>query len=155
SGDVKTHPATPAFFSTQMLNFHYDPSPPRPEGWLKFLSDLWPNDPESVALLQEWAGYLLTADTRQQKILIPVRPRRIGQGTSGKVLRELVGRENAGSPTLSSLAGPFGLWPLLDKRLAVFTDARLSGRTDTAQVVENLLRVSGEDAVDVHRKNLP
>jgi putative DNA primase/helicase len=66
-----------------------------------------------------------------------------------------VGRENAASPTLSSLAGPFGLWPLLDKRLAVFTDARLSGRTDTAQVVENLLRVSGEDPVDVHRKNLP
>ena len=37
-------------------------------------------------------------------------------------------RENVAGPTLSSLAGDFGLAPLLGKPLAVISDARLNGR---------------------------
>src|SRR5262249_1093591 len=38
---------------------------------------------------------------------------------------------------------------------AIISDARLSGRTDTATVTERLLSISGEDALDVDRKYLP
>jgi hypothetical protein len=62
----------------------------------------------------------------------------------GRVLRELVGVANCSGPTLASLGGNFGLWPLLGKTLAIVSDARLSGRGDTAVVVERLLSVSGE-----------
>jgi putative DNA primase/helicase len=48
----------------------------------------------------------------------------------------------------------FGLQPLLGKTVAVISDARLSGRTDSAVVVERLLSISGEDAQDVDRKYL-
>jgi putative DNA primase/helicase len=72
-----------------------------------------------------------------------------------RVLRELLGRDNVVGPTLSDLAGPFGLQPLLGKSLAVISDARLSGRSDQAVIVQRLLSVSGEDALSVQRKNLP
>ena len=38
---------------------------------------------------------------------------------------------------------------------AIISDTRLSGRTDQAAVVENLLRISGEDFVEVQRKHMP
>ena len=39
-----------------------------------------PTDPDAVATLQEWLGYLLTAGTSQQKILFLVGPMRSGKG---------------------------------------------------------------------------
>jgi putative DNA primase/helicase len=69
------------------------------------------------------------------------------------VIRALIGPSNVVSPTLSSLAMNFGLAPLLGKPAAVITDARISGRTDTAVVVERLLTISGEDAQTVDRKH--
>ena len=46
------------------------------------------------------------------------------------------------------------MWSLLDKSLGIVHDARLSGRSDKAIIVERLLSVTGEDAVDVQRKYL-
>ena len=46
------------------------------------------------------------------------------------------------------------MWPLLGKTLAIISDARLSGRSDVAIVVERLLSISGEDAQTIDRKNL-
>src|SRR5262249_33341349 len=107
-----------------------------------------------VATLQEWFGYCLLPDTSQQKILLLVGPKRSGKGTVARVLRGLVGPENAAGPTLASLGTNFGLQALLGKSVAVVADARLSGRTDAGTVVERLLSISGEDAQVVDRKYL-
>lgn len=122
---------------------------------MRFLAQLWPEDPGSIELLQEWFGYCLTYDTSQQKILLVVGPKRSGKGTIARVLRGVVGERNYVSPTLASLGSNFGLWPLIGKTVAVIGDARLSGRTDTALVAERLLNLSGEDAVTIDRKFLP
>jgi putative DNA primase/helicase len=147
-------PATPRFFTTAALDCEFGADAPRPDAWLTFLGELWPDDAESVSALQEWCGYCLTPDTRQQKILLVIGPKRSGKGTIGRVLRALVGPANTAGPTLGSLATPFGLWPLVGKSLAVVSDARLGGRTDSQVVVERLLSVSGEDALTIDRKNL-
>lgn len=65
------------------------------------------------------------------------------------------GERNLSSPTLSSLAGPFGLWPLLGKSVALIPEARLGHNSDAISIVERLLSISGEDPQDIHRKNLP
>jgi putative DNA primase/helicase len=62
-----------------------------------------------------------------------------------------VGAANVAGPTLSSLAGEFGLAPLLGKPLAVVSDARMAGRGSQV-VVERLLAISGEDSITVNRK---
>ena len=146
-------PPTPRLFTRNALGYDFDPVAPAPTEWLKFLSGLWPTDPECIATLQEWFGYCLLRDTSQHKVFLLVGPPRSGKGTIARVLRELVGLDNVCAPTLASLGERFGLEPLLDKTLAIIADARLSGRTDTAIVTERILSISGEDAQTVDRKN--
>ena len=146
--------ATPRFFTTAAVDYDFTPDAPRPDNWLRFLTELWPDDPGSISALQEWFGYVLTPDTSQQKILLVPGPRRSGKGVLARVQRGLVGAANVCGPTLASLSLDFGLWPFLNKTLAVISDARLGGRTDSQVVVERLLSVSGEDPLDIHRKNM-
>jgi P4 family phage/plasmid primase-like protien len=147
------HPLTPAFFSPNALNYDYDPAAPPPDDWLRFLDQLWPGDQQAVDTLQEWFGYCLLPDTRHHKMLFVAGPKRSGKGTIARVLRELVGDRNACAPTLAGMGTNFGMAPLLGKTLAVISDARLSGRSDAAVVVERLLSISGEDAQTIDRKN--
>lgn len=149
----KTLPPTPALFNTNAIDFDYAPNPEAPERWIKFLEQLWDDDIESVELLQEWMGYSLVADTSQQKMLLMVGPKRSGKGTIGRVLTRLVGAGNVVGPTTSSLAGSFGLQPLIGKSLAIVSDARFSGE-NVGVVVERLLCISGEDTLTVDRKFL-
>ena len=146
-------PQRQRFFTPVALDYDFDIDAGPPEHWLRFLSQLWPDDPQSIATLQEWFGYCLTLDTRQQKILMMVGPKRSGKGTIARVLRRLIGERNVAGPTLSSLGGPFGLQPLLGKSVAIISDARLGGRTDGSIVTERLLSISGEDSLSIDRKN--
>lgn len=146
-------PPTPSFFNTMALPFAYDPCAPEPAAWLDFLASVWPDDPEAIACLQEVMGYLVSGDRRQQKAFLVVGPPRSGKGTIAKVIRALVGAENAAGPTLGDLANNFGLAPLIGKSVAIIADARLSGRADAAAVTERLLSISGEDAITIDRKH--
>ncbi len=144
-------PATPRFFTPAALGFPFDAGAPEPGLWLDTLREWCDGDEESIATLQEWTGLCLTADTSFQKILLVVGPKRSGKGTYARILRQLVGAANVVGPTLSSLGGPFGLWQLFGKSLAIVADARL-GKRDSAVTVERLLSVSGEDALTIDRK---
>jgi putative DNA primase/helicase len=143
---------TPRFFTQNSLDYEFDPEAPLPDEFLGFLNSLWKDDPQSISMLQEWFGYCLLQDTRQQKILMLIGPPRSGKGTIARILRRLIGNENVCGPTLSSLGGPFGLQNLLGKSLAIISDARLGSKTDSAVVTERLLAISGEDALTVDRK---
>jgi putative DNA primase/helicase len=147
-------PLTPRFFGLNVLDYDFDEFAPSPQEWLRFLNEVWPDDPEAIETLQEVFGYLLLPDTRQHKVFLIVGPKRSGKGTIGRVLSRLVGKANVCGLTLSGLASHFGLWPLIGKMLGIISDARLSGRTDTAVVVERLLSISGEDDQTIDRKNL-
>jgi putative DNA primase/helicase len=143
----------PRHFTLVSVPFAYDPEAPRPQRWLRFLKELWADDPDQVAALQEWFGYVISGRTDLQKILLLVGPTRAGKGVIGKVLTALVGAANMTGPTLSSLATNFGLQDLVNKPLAIISDARL-GRGDVHVVVERLLSISGEDTLTVDRKYL-
>jgi putative DNA primase/helicase len=147
-------PSTDRLFVTSALDFDFTPEAPPPTEWLKFLHSLWPDDPESISTLAEMFGYLLTDDTSQQKMFMLIGPPRCGKGTILRILEALVGYANRVSPSLASLGTQFGLQPLIGKRLAMISDARLSGRADQQPIVENLLRISGEDAITIDRKNM-
>ena len=147
-------PSTDRLFCVSSLAFDYNPSANEPTEWLKFLQSLWPDDPESISTLAEVFGYLLTDDTSQQKMFMLIGPPRCGKGTILRILEALVGYANRVSPSLASLGTQFGLQPLIGKRLAMISDARLSGRADQQPIVENLLRISGEDTITIDRKNM-
>jgi putative DNA primase/helicase len=146
------YPHTPEFFNVHVLPFGYEPKAPRPERWLRFLHELWEDDPETISTLQEVMGYVLAGGTEQQKLFGFIGPKRSGKGTILRVLTALLGSENAVGPTLSALATQFGLASLIGKPLAAISDARLGKKADSYIAVERLLAISGEDTITVPRK---
>lgn len=155
------YPSDPNLFTTNALRFDYDAQAPKPARWLNFLEQVWPASPsphddqeDCRRALQEFAGYILTADTRLHKALLMYGPMRSGKGTIASVLIDLVGKNNVVSPSLSSFGrGDFPLEPLLGKKLALVPELKLGPKTDAFSIVENLLSITGEDTKSVNRKN--
>jgi putative DNA primase/helicase len=145
-------PSSRKLFTLNALDYSYEPEAPAPVRWLAFLAELWGEDQESIDALQEVFGLALTSDTSFQKAFLLVGPKRSGKGTIARVLRQLVGPGNVVAPMLASLGQQFGLESMIGKTLAIISDARLGGRADIAAVVENILRITGEDAVSIPRK---
>lgn len=148
---LELHPHSPHFFNQTAVPFRYDPEARRPDNWLAFLAELWPDEPSAIDALAEWCGYVLSGRLDLQKIMLMVGPTRGGKGVIARILGALVGERNVAGPTLSSLGGEFGLAPLLGKTLAVISDARFVGKNSSV-VVERLLSISGEDSLTVNRK---
>lgn len=144
-------PHTPRFLNHHVLQLDYDRNAPTPEWWLKCLTDWFPGDQERADALQEIFGYLLTADTRQQKIFLFKGPTRSGKGTTYRLLAKLVGKHNVGASSLGSLNEHFGLEHIADKSVVVLGDVRFT-RQDADLATERLLSITGEDDVPVHVK---
>lgn len=122
------------------------------ERWLEFVGQVYGGDAESVALLQEWFGYVLSGRTDLQKMLYIIGAPRSGKGVLARVLGALVGRGQVAAPTLSAFSTPFGLSTLVDRPLAIIGDVRSSSRIDMQVVIERLLSITGEDEMSIDRK---
>jgi putative DNA primase/helicase len=149
------HRHTPRFYAHHSVPFAFDANAPRPERWLRFLNELWADDDSAIQTLQELFGYLVSGDTRQQKMFMLVGPKRGGKGTIGRVLTRMLGRHNVAGPTLATLGTNFGLQDLIAKPVAIISDARLGSKSDASVITERMLSVSGEDLQNVDRKYLP
>lgn len=145
----------PDYFALSASTVTYNAKARRPERWLAFLEQLWPEDDESQQLLQEWFGLTLTPDTSFQKFLLIQGPKRSGKGTIARVIDALHGKGNVAWPTMTDLTSRFGLQTMLDKALAIMPDVRISSRLDQGAALEVLLRITGEDTCQIDRKNLP
>jgi putative DNA primase/helicase len=159
-------PPTPHFFTRTAVGYDYSASATAPR-WTQFLNEVFgvnenANDEKSkkankaakasIRALRQWFGYLLTADTSLQKILMLLGLPRSGKGTILRVLSALLGGTNVGSVRLEDLGSRFGLWPVRYKNVGVIADLRLSDRADRSAIVERLLSVSGEDAQPIEKK---
>jgi putative DNA primase/helicase len=146
-------PHTPHYYTHNAIDYAYERKASEPTEWLNFLAQLWPDDPAAISTLQEMFGYCLVPDTSQQKAFLIVGPKRSGKGTIARVLSAVIGDYNVVSTTLSGLAGAFGAQPLIGKRLAIISDARISNKIDSAVIAERILSISGEDRQTIDRKN--
>lgn len=145
---------TPRYFTLFGLPYRFD-SAATCDLWFEKLNEVFEGDTERLDLLGEWFGYCLTCDTRHQAILLCEGPPRSGKGLVLRALRYVVGADNCCSPRLSSLAELFGLWGLIGKRAAICPDAHLGSGDKALSTLETLKLISGEDPVEIHRKNLP
>ena len=152
-------PSSPDYFFT----YHVDAQlldDGDPEGWVyelpcptwhAFLKSIWPDEPESVDLLQEIFGYLLSSRTDLQKAFMIVGKRRSGKGTISRILTALLGEQNVASPTLRGLVDDAVKASLIGKTLATVNDAGNAGRA-AADLAEVIKTISGEDRVVINRK---
>ena len=147
-------PPTPRWFSFSVMATKYDPAADCRE-WNRFIEQLWPDDQQSRDTLQEMLGYFLTGDMSQQKSFMIIGPPRSGKGTIGRVIAALLGPEAIARPALADFAYQFGLEPLINKSVAIISDARLGNGASAGLLAERLLAISGEDSISVSRKFLP
>lgn len=113
-------PPTPHFFTRAAVGYDYSASATAPR-WTQFLNEVFgvtedANDEKSkkankaakasIRALRQWFGYLLTADTSLQKILMLLGLPRSGKGTILRVLSALLGETNVGSVRLEDLGSP-------------------------------------------------
>jgi putative DNA primase/helicase len=145
---------TPAFFGHNVLPYAYDANAPPPARWLAFVEELWPNDPESRDTFQEICGYLVSPETRRQKMFMIIGRPRSGKGTICRLLKALLGPKNVVFPKLDDLGERFGCVPLIHKKLACISEARLAIGPKHRKILECLLSITGEDdqIIDVKYK---
>ena len=115
---------TPKYFTLARLPYEYQQDADCPK-WKAFLNDVMEGDSESIELLQQWAGYLLTSSAgpaatsalKYQKFMLIA-----GEGGNGKtvfatILEKTVGEENVSHIPLSSFGDRFALHATLGKML--------------------------------------
>ncbi len=153
SGELKPHDPNCLVFNC--LPFDYKSDMPPPQKWLQFLKELFPTDKREIAALQEEMGYIFSGMTELQKIFLLIGGKRSGKGTIIRVIQHIMGKDNCTSTGLGQLASRFGLQSAIGKSLLTVPDARTSYRRgeNAAIMVERLLNISGEDWVNVERKN--
>jgi putative DNA primase/helicase len=146
-------PHSPDYFLMSTLPFEYDPSATC-ERWLEFLAQTWPDDPESIQLLREWFGYVLSEDMHQEKFLALYGPPQSGKTTIDNVLRALLGGNRIGAVTdtsLTSLGKPFGKVGIDTHKLAVAGDSRWDGKNNN-EAVMTILSLTGRTSIEVEHK---
>lgn len=114
-------PHTPEWFTPACLPYAYEPTATCPR-WTAFLDCMFKSDDEVIALVREWFGYCLVADSSQQRFVIAV-----GDGANGKkvlldTLEGLVGKENCSAVALEDFAGRFDLAATVGKLVNVCSE---------------------------------
>ena len=142
----------PRLFCLNGVDFDFDPGAQAPR-WQQFLGEVWPNDNEAVATLQEFFGLWLVDETKYQKALGLIGDPRSGKGTIGRVLKGLLGRISYVAIALQTLGEDFGLANLIGKKLALVPDVKLDRRANITRIMERLLTTIGEDDQTINRKN--
>lgn len=150
------YPATSNYFTRTVLPLDFDPSAPEPMQWLEFLAEVTGGRQHLIDLMQEIIGYLLSGETRMQRVFFFVGNPRAGKGTVLRIVNALLGGErNVTSPTIQDLAGRFGYAPLIGKTLAQITDMDCENASKLGVAANRINAISGEDAISADRKNNP
>lgn len=142
-------PHSHEWFSTFQLEYDYSKTAQCPK-WLDYLDFVMSGDRDRIAILQEWAGYLLTPTNDLQKFLVLE-----GEGQNGKTvyfaaIRAMLGEENISNVPLENFGGQFDLEATLGKA------ANISGDTDELDRVSEgaLKKFTGGDTMQFDRKNI-
>ena len=142
-------PNTPQWFSLVSLPYAFEPEAACPT-WDAFLEYNLEMDPERIKLCQEWAGYLLSPSTDEQRFMIIE-----GEGKNGKSvfiagLTAMIGLDNVSNVALENFGDRFQLTNTIGKMLNAAGDC---GELD--KTAEGLIKsfVSG-DRMYFDRKGL-
>lgn len=118
---LKTRTHSIKCYSTVQLPIKYNPKAKCPK-FLKFLNDVFQNDSELIAVVQEIMGYCISADNHAQCFFVFY-----GSGANGKsvlcnIMKSLVGERLCASIPISDLSKSFSRALLKDKTLNISTE---------------------------------
>jgi len=143
-------PHSPHWFSTFKLAYGFDQTAECPK-WMDYLEFVTGGDESKKAILQEWAGYLLSNFGDEQKFLAFE-----GQGNNGKSsffagMEAMLGSENVSSLSLESFNETFALSTTIGKAANIAGDVgKIEGGEEAI-----LKRYTGGEALQIRRMYLP
>lgn len=140
------------YLNRSTLSYEFRPDAKCP-AFLNFLRSA-ELSPEDILLLQEWFGYILTADTKYQKMLVLIGASRSGKGTIGRVIQGLLGADVCAA-SLRMLGGRWGLDALLGRKVAILGDQQDVRIDEMSAAKEVVLSVVGNDLQPVEGKHRP
>jgi len=109
-------PHSPQWFSLVSVPYAFDSDAgAEPVKWLAYLDRVLESDPERIAILQEWAGYLLLPDTGQQKFLVAEGDGANGKSVYGAAMTAMLGHENVSNIQLEVFGDRFSRTDTLGK----------------------------------------
>ena len=111
-------------------------------------------DKESIDLVWEWMGYMLTTDISYEKIMLLHGAPRSGKGTVLEMWANMMGVNYCCATTFECFTGPFGLEPLIGKNACMMVDIRNPQAKILSKALELMLQIVGADAVPVNRKGI-
>jgi P4 family phage/plasmid primase-like protien len=143
-------PHTSDWFAPGCLPYDYDPEAQCPK-FLEALGLSLGNDPELIALVQEWFGYHLIRSTDAQKFMVL-----FGEGNNGKSMlcaaqEAFLGQETVSSVELEAFDKDFGLAATLGKSANIIPDLPEIDRTNEGR----LKMYTSGDKMTFNRKYLP
>lgn len=107
--------------------------------WLRFIEELWPDQPDMWTYMQRAAGYCLTGSTKEHTMFLCVGDGRNGKSTLLNVLRKMLG-DYAGSAAFATFdadrkgESTNDLADLRGKRLVTVSETNEDKRLDEARV---------------------
>lgn len=141
----------PEFYSNIRIQIEYDENAKCPN-FIKFIDQCFLYDEESKVLAQEWAGYLLTAETKAQKALILYGGGSNGKGVFIDIISYLIGKENISSIPLNELHKSFSRVCLYNKTANISNENECNGNSLNTQYFK---AITGEDVISAEQKNKP
>jgi putative DNA primase/helicase len=142
---------TPSFFSFVRLGFKIDKDAGKSKVWEEFLAEV-AADADTIDVLQEYTGYLVSGETKAQKFLLPIGDPRSGKSTFLKVVERMCGEENVEALDWDIFSDAHGLETLVGKSVGIFHDATIRGQTSRG--VSRLKAIVGEDKVQINPKGV-
>ena len=131
------------------LKVRYEPNAPKPERWLRFLSELL--EPEDIPTLQEYLGYCLIPSTKGQKMLLLIGKGGEGKSRIGLVMRSLLGDSMNMTSIQKVENNRFSRADLENKLLMVDDDMDMSALPKT-NYIKSI--VTAECKMDLERKGV-
>jgi len=109
-------PHSPQWFSLVSVPYAFNSDAgAEPSKWLAYLDRVLESDQERIAILQEWAGYLLLPDTGQQKFLVAEGDGANGKSVYGAAMTAMLGHENVSNIQLEVFGDRFSRTDTLGK----------------------------------------
>jgi P4 family phage/plasmid primase-like protien len=141
---------TSHWFSSTRLNYPFDPDA-KCQKWLDYIEFVTGGDNEKKMLMQEWAGYLLTTSSGEQKFFVFE-----GEGNNGKSsffagIEAMLGRENVSHLSLENFGQTFSLASTIGKAANIAGDV---GRVEGGEEAI-IKRYTGGEALEINRKYAP
>jgi putative DNA primase/helicase len=136
------------YLSTVQLPIEYDMEEKAPN-FMKFMSEITLDDSSLINVHQEIMGYLLTAETKAERVFYYYGTGANGKSVLATVITHLVGQVNVSNIPLSQFSDNFGLESIINKTVNISSENELGDKSLNTEMLKAL--VSG-DRININIK---